>query len=168
MSDVFDDLIDRQSPPNDPARIADVIASDRRFAYFGTAAFAVRLLRLDQKIVSGVPMSLKRVANVLNTKPELLQQFCDGFSRYGDRTLTLFADGQAIEPCSGVTAGETISSKLNCDATWNNAPVFSGDRCICRTSPVTTLTLSRPGSPPVDSTLSRRDCNDTNSRSPMP
>jgi hypothetical protein len=27
MSDVFDNLIDRQSPPNDPARIADVIAS---------------------------------------------------------------------------------------------------------------------------------------------
>jgi hypothetical protein len=29
---VFDDLIDRQSPPNDPARIAAVIASDQRFA----------------------------------------------------------------------------------------------------------------------------------------
>jgi hypothetical protein len=27
MSDAFDDLIDRQSPPNDPARIAAVIAS---------------------------------------------------------------------------------------------------------------------------------------------
>jgi hypothetical protein len=49
MSDVFDDLIDRRSPSNDPTRIAAVIASDRRFAYFATAAFAVRLLRLDRK-----------------------------------------------------------------------------------------------------------------------
>ena len=60
MSDVLDDLIDRQSPPNDPARIAAVVASEARFAYFGTAAFAIRLQRLDQKIVSGVPMSLTR------------------------------------------------------------------------------------------------------------
>ena len=52
MSDVFDDLIDRQSPPNDPARVAAVVASDQRFAYFETAAFAIRLLRLDQKIAS--------------------------------------------------------------------------------------------------------------------
>jgi hypothetical protein len=50
MSVVFDDPIDRQSPPNDPARITAVIASDR--AYFGTSAFAIRLLRLDQKIGS--------------------------------------------------------------------------------------------------------------------
>jgi hypothetical protein len=34
MSDVFDDTIDPQSPA--------VVASDFRFAYFGTAAFAVR------------------------------------------------------------------------------------------------------------------------------
>src|ERR1700733_12008483 len=67
MSDVSDNLIDRQSPPNDPARIAAVIASDQRFAYFGTSLFTERLLRLDQKIGSGVPMSLKRVANILNT-----------------------------------------------------------------------------------------------------
>jgi hypothetical protein len=93
MSDAFDDLIDRQSPPNDPARIAAVIASDPRFAYFATSAFAIRLLRLDQKIVSGVPMSLKRVANILNTDAMLFQAFCDRFSRYGNRTLTLFADG---------------------------------------------------------------------------
>jgi hypothetical protein len=58
-------LIDRQSPPYDPARIPAVIASNRRFKYFGTAAaFAVRLLRMDQEIVSGVSMSLKRVANI--------------------------------------------------------------------------------------------------------
>ena len=39
----------------------------------------MRLLRLDQKIVSGVPMTLKRMANVLNTDAMLLQEFCDGF-----------------------------------------------------------------------------------------
>jgi hypothetical protein len=96
MSDVFDDVIDRQSP-NDPARIAAVIAADQRFAFFGTSAFTVRLLRLDQKIASGVPMSLKRVANILGTDATLFQEFCDRFSRYGDKTLTLFAEGQAVE-----------------------------------------------------------------------
>jgi hypothetical protein len=78
------------------AAIAAVIASDQRFAYFGTSAFAIRLLRLDQKIGSGVPMSLKRVANVLGNDPMLLQQFTDRFSKYGDKTLTLFADGIAV------------------------------------------------------------------------
>jgi hypothetical protein len=97
MSDVFDDAIDWQLPPNDLARIATVISSDPRFAYFGTAAFTVRLLRLDQKIVSGVPMSLKRVANILGADATLFQQFCDRFSKYGDKTVILFADGQAVE-----------------------------------------------------------------------
>jgi prepilin-type processing-associated H-X9-DG protein len=97
MSDAFDDLIDRQSPTHDPARIAAVVASDSRFAYFGTLAFAVRLLRLDQKIASGVPMSLKREGDVLNTDAMLFQEFCDRFSRYGDKTMTLFADGHAVE-----------------------------------------------------------------------
>jgi hypothetical protein len=45
MSDVFNDLIGPS--PGDAARIAAVIASDFRFAYFGTAAFAVRLLRCE-------------------------------------------------------------------------------------------------------------------------
>ena len=40
MSDVFDDIIDRQASPGDAARIAAVVASDFRFAYFGTAARA--------------------------------------------------------------------------------------------------------------------------------
>jgi hypothetical protein len=64
MSDVFDNLIDRQSSPGEPAGVAAVIASDPRFAYFGTSAFAVRLQRLDQKIVSGVHVTLKRAANI--------------------------------------------------------------------------------------------------------
>jgi hypothetical protein len=63
----------------------------------GFRAFAIRLLRLDKKIVGGMPMSLRRVANILSTDAMLFQEFCDRFSRYGDRTLTLFADGQAVE-----------------------------------------------------------------------
>jgi hypothetical protein len=59
VSEVFDDIIDRET---DVARIA-VVASDFRFAYFGTAAFAVRLLRLDQKLMDGVPMNPRRMAN---------------------------------------------------------------------------------------------------------
>jgi hypothetical protein len=38
MSDVFDEAISRQSPPNDPACIAAVVSSDERFAYFATSA----------------------------------------------------------------------------------------------------------------------------------
>jgi hypothetical protein len=39
-------------------------------------------------------MSLRRVANILNTDAMLLQEFCDRLSKYGDKTLTLFADGR--------------------------------------------------------------------------
>jgi hypothetical protein len=42
-------------------------------------------------------MSLRRVANVLGTDAALFQQFCDRLSKYGDKTLTLFADGQVVE-----------------------------------------------------------------------
>ena len=42
-------------------------------------------------------MSLKRMANILGTDVALFQAFCDRLSRYGDKTLTLFADGQAVE-----------------------------------------------------------------------
>jgi hypothetical protein len=95
MPDGFDDIIDRQGSPADAARrIAAVIASDFRFAYFGTPAFAVRLLRLDQKLI---PMNPRRMANVLNTKPELLQEFCDHLAKPGDETVVLFADGRAVE-----------------------------------------------------------------------
>ena len=65
MSEVFDDIIDRET---DVARIAVVVASDFRLAYFGTAAFVVRLLRLDQKLMDGIPMNPRRMANTLNTK----------------------------------------------------------------------------------------------------
>ena len=37
------------------------------------------------------------MANILNTDAALFQEFCDRFSKYGDKTLTLFADGQAVE-----------------------------------------------------------------------
>jgi hypothetical protein len=42
-------------------------------------------------------MTLKRVANILNTDATLFQEFRDRFSKYGDRTLTLFADGRLVE-----------------------------------------------------------------------
>jgi hypothetical protein len=61
MSDVFDDLI--------PARIAAVIESDRRFAYFGNSAFAIRLLRLHKKIVSGMPRSTSDAWRIFSTPP---------------------------------------------------------------------------------------------------
>ena len=44
-----------------------------------------------------MPMTLRRVANILSVDAILFQEFCDRFSRYGDKTLTLFADGQAVE-----------------------------------------------------------------------
>ena len=58
MSEVFDDIIDRET---DAASIAAVVAPDFRFAYFGTAAFAVRLLRLDQKLMDGIHSELLTV-----------------------------------------------------------------------------------------------------------
>jgi hypothetical protein len=66
MSDVFDDIIARQASRGEAARIAAVIASDFRFVYFGSAAFVVRLLRLDQKLADGVPMNPRRLSNILN------------------------------------------------------------------------------------------------------
>jgi hypothetical protein len=95
MSDV-DDIIEREASPADVARVAAVVASDFRFAYFGTTAFAVRLLRLDQKLIDGIPMNPRRMANVLNTKPELLREFCRHLAKPGDETVTLFADGKPV------------------------------------------------------------------------
>jgi hypothetical protein len=95
--DAFDTLIGRQSPLADAARIAAVTASDFRFGYFGTAAFAALLLRLDQKLIDGIPMNPRRMANVLNTKPELLREFCGHLIAPGDETVVLYADGKPVE-----------------------------------------------------------------------
>jgi hypothetical protein len=46
MSEVFDDIIDRET---DVAHIAAVVASDFRFAYFATAAFVVRIAAVESK-----------------------------------------------------------------------------------------------------------------------
>jgi hypothetical protein len=56
-----------------------------------------RLDVLGVNLVSGAPMTLRRVVDVLNTDAMLFQEFCDRFSKYGDKSLTLFADGQAVE-----------------------------------------------------------------------
>jgi hypothetical protein len=82
MSDVFDNLIDRQSPPNDPTRIAAVISSDQRFEYFGTSAFTVRLLRLDKKIARGMPMSCGAWRTCSGPTP-----CCSGNSAIGFRSI---------------------------------------------------------------------------------
>jgi hypothetical protein len=80
-------LTEKHHPPTWRS-VAAVVASDFRFAYFGTAALAVRLLRLDQKLIDGVPMSPRRMADVLNTKPELLLEFCGHLAEPGDETVT--------------------------------------------------------------------------------
>jgi hypothetical protein len=97
MPVVIDEAISRQSPPNDPASVAAMVPFDSRFAYFRTAAFVVGLLRLDQKIVT-------RRADVIESRGErarhrhrVVQEFYDRLSVYGDRTLSLFAAGQAVE-----------------------------------------------------------------------
>jgi hypothetical protein len=112
MSDVSDQAISHLSLTNDPARIAAVVSSDQRFAYFGTAAFAIRLLRLDQKIASGVPMSLRRVANILGTDAMLFQEFTDRFSKYGDRTLCCSRTGRRSRcRCSSEVNATTDSAR---------------------------------------------------------
>jgi hypothetical protein len=45
----------------------------------------VRLLRLDQKIACGAPMSLRRVAKILNTDATQFQEFCDRLSHTATR-----------------------------------------------------------------------------------
>jgi hypothetical protein len=42
-------------------------------------------------------MTLKRLANVLGADAMLFQEFCDRLAKYGYRSLTLFADGRAVE-----------------------------------------------------------------------
>jgi hypothetical protein len=48
-------------------------------------------LRLDQKLVDGVAMTPKHVANAINTKPVLTQEFCSHFADSYDGTVTLDA-----------------------------------------------------------------------------
>jgi hypothetical protein len=96
MPVVIHEAISRQSPSNDPARVAAVVPFDSRFAYFGTAAFVVGLLRSVRRSSPACGV-IEAVANVLDTDTALFQEFCDRLSVYGDRTLLLFADGQAVE-----------------------------------------------------------------------
>ena len=79
------------------ARIAAVVASDFRFTYFGIAACAVRMLRLNQKLMDGVPMNPQRMANLLNVTDGLLREVLARLSKPDDETVTLFADGRAVE-----------------------------------------------------------------------
>jgi hypothetical protein len=38
----------------------------------------------NQKLIDGIPMNPRRMANVLNTKPELLREFLAHFATLGD------------------------------------------------------------------------------------
>jgi hypothetical protein len=42
-------------------------------------------------------MNPRRLANILNTKPELLREFLAHLSKPDDETVTLYADGRAVE-----------------------------------------------------------------------
>jgi hypothetical protein len=42
-------------------------------------------------------MNQRRWANVLNTKPEPLREFCGHLIAPGDETVTPYADGKAVE-----------------------------------------------------------------------
>ena len=85
-------------------------------------------MRLDQKLADGIPMNPRRMANVLNTKPELIQGFCGYLVKSDDESFTLFADGRAVE-ISGATFKRGFGRRC--------APVPHGyDRiwCISRSS----------------------------------
>jgi hypothetical protein len=99
MQAAFELEHDLNCPPTTaPEHVAFVIASDQRFEYFGTAAFAERLLALERKMADGVAMTPKRMANVLNTTPKLLQEFSAHFAKPGDSddTVMLYANGRAF------------------------------------------------------------------------
>jgi hypothetical protein len=84
------ELVISESP--DAHRRRDCIRSG--FAYSGSATFgAAAAARSEDR--QRVPMSLKRMANILGTDAVLFQEFCDRLSKYGDKTL--FVDGQAVE-----------------------------------------------------------------------
>ena len=51
----------------------------------------------------------------------------------------------------------TISSRLNCEATWKSAPSFCGSACSSATSATISLTESGPGRPVVDARSSAKD-----------
>ena len=42
-------------------------------------------------------MNPRRLANVLNTKPELLREFCGHLTKPDDETVVQYADGLAVE-----------------------------------------------------------------------
>jgi hypothetical protein len=49
----------------------------------------------NQKLIDGIPMNPRRMANVLNTKPQLLRVFCGHLAKPGDETVVLFRRRQA-------------------------------------------------------------------------
>ena len=54
------------------------------------------MLPLDQKLADGIPMNPRRMANVLNTKPELVQEFCGRLIAQGDEMVVPDRAGATI------------------------------------------------------------------------
>jgi hypothetical protein len=65
--------------------------------YFGTAAFAVRLLRLDQKLMDGVPMNPGARRTCSTPSRSCCGNSAAHLAKPGDETVTLYADGTAVE-----------------------------------------------------------------------
>jgi hypothetical protein len=70
--------------PNGPARVAAVIAPDPH----GSTILEPSVrdptdAQLDHKIARGVPMRRQRIDNA-----QCFEEFCDQFSKYGDKTMT--------------------------------------------------------------------------------
>jgi hypothetical protein len=71
--------------------------SDFRFTYFGSAAFAVRLLPLDQKLIDGVPMNPGARRTCSTPSRSCCGNSAAHLAKPGDETVVLYADGTAVE-----------------------------------------------------------------------
>jgi hypothetical protein len=80
MPVVIDEAISRQSPPNDPARVAAVVSIRLPLCIFqdGSVRCGAVAARSENRS-PGVPMSLNRVANVLDTDTALFRNSAIAF-----------------------------------------------------------------------------------------
>jgi hypothetical protein len=125
MSDVFDKAIDRQSPPNDPARVA-ALSRVRR---------TLRILR-DQRVrgaaAAARPKDRQRRADVIESGWQTcwaLTRCCfrnsaNRLSKYGDKTLTLFADGTPVEILVFRRAARGAVVSMELAARWVDFPRY--------------------------------------------
>jgi len=74
-----------------------VIASDSRFAAFGTAVFAVLLRRLDQKLADGNPDEAAPHGERARHQARVVAGVLRPLIAPGDETVVLYADGKPVE-----------------------------------------------------------------------